>query len=71
MTLEWDGADWCDVAPLELACFMGDRPLFFPRVGVKLLHDQRGIGVLFRVDDRYVLRRRPASPGACLAGQLR
>jgi len=43
-----------ETAFFRLNCFMGERPVHFPRVEVRVAYDQQAIGVHFRVHDQYI-----------------
>jgi hypothetical protein len=52
---EWDGPAWSRADELEIAHFHAKgSPDHRPRTRVKLLYDDHGLYVLFRVSDRYV-----------------
>ncbi len=50
----WNEPPWKDVPSLVIGNFMGPRPEHFPRAEVKVIYDTRALGVMFRVEDRYV-----------------
>jgi hypothetical protein len=50
----WDGPAWRLAAPLAVDHFHPRGTDHRPRTEAKLLHDERVLYVLFRVDDRYV-----------------
>src|SRR3712207_2553426 len=50
----WDGPAWSDADVARLEYFHPASTAHHPRTQVKLLHDDAGIYVHFRVDDRYV-----------------
>lgn len=50
----WDGDAWRDVAVLEVGSFHPHSSDHRPRTRAKLLYDERGLYVHFRVEDRYV-----------------
>jgi hypothetical protein len=51
---DWNKPLWRAVEPLVLTHHMGDAPAHRPLVQAKLLYDDIGVMVIFRVDDRYV-----------------
>ena len=52
---DWEGPAWRRVPCAVLEHYMGSKPSHFPCVQVKLTHDDYGLHVLFRVEDRYVM----------------
>jgi len=54
LTGQWDGSAWHQADTLELIHFRFEGSDHRPKTTVRLLHDQRGIFGIFRVEDRYV-----------------
>jgi hypothetical protein len=50
----WDSDPWRHVTPLDVAHFHARSSAHHPRVQAKLLHADRTLHVLFRVEDRFV-----------------
>jgi len=50
----WDKAPWKNIAPLDIARFMGKNPDHFPRAQAKLAYDAQALYVIFRIEDCYV-----------------
>lgn len=51
----WDGALWKDIPALDIACFYRtELSEHRPRTQAKVLYDERGLYLRFRVEDRYV-----------------
>jgi len=50
----WEKPLWQSVEPLTLAHYMGEAPGHRPVVRAKLVYDDVGVVVIFRVEDRYV-----------------
>lgn len=51
---DWNLPPWRTLPPQLLRNFMGPKPVHCPRTAVKIAYDERGIHVMFRVEDRYV-----------------
>ena len=51
---DWDGPAWGRADVLEITHFHANSSAHRPRTRVKLLYDDAGVYVLFRVADRYV-----------------
>ena len=51
---DWNKPLWTNTKPVELKNFMGERPVHFPAVKMKMRYDKNNIYVIFKVDDRYV-----------------
>lgn len=51
---DWNGSSWSDTPSLEIAHFHDNSSDHHPVTRVKLLYDDAGVHVLFRVEDRYV-----------------
>ena len=56
----WEKSPWDEIGDLMLGEYMGDRPVHFPGVQVKLAYDVEVLSVIFRVADRYVCARKKA-----------
>lgn len=50
----WHTSPWAATSALQLDHFMGSRPAHFPRTQVKIGYSDKGLHLLFRVDDQYV-----------------
>ena len=51
---DWEQLPWQNIAPLEIARFMGSKPAHLPLTQAKLAYDDQALYVIFRVQDRYV-----------------
>lgn len=51
---DWDGPAWGRAEVVEIAHFHPDSSDHRPRARAKVLHDDRGVYVLFHVSDRFV-----------------
>lgn len=65
----WQGAEWSHAQTLQVDRFHDKPDPLYPKTQARLLHDERGIHVFFRVEDRYV-RSAPAGLGTNVARQL-
>ena len=52
---EWNETPWSSTPCLGLDHFMGERPEHRPVTEARILYDEAGLSVSFRVEDRYVL----------------
>ncbi|WP_319549161.1 carbohydrate-binding family 9-like protein [Desulfogranum marinum] len=50
----WDAFPWKDLSSNLMQNHMGNKPVHFPGVEVKVAYDSMAIYLLFRVEDRYV-----------------
>jgi hypothetical protein len=50
----WEKYPWTQAPALTVGRFMGARPEHAPRTQAKLAWDKQALGVIFRVEDRYV-----------------
>lgn len=57
---DWDGSAWSRADVVEIAYFHPGSSDHHPRTRAKVLYDDRGLYVLFRVADRYVRGSRTA-----------
>ena len=51
---DWDSLTWADVPALHIAVFHHKSSEHRPRTQAKLIYDEDQIGLIFRVEDRYV-----------------
>lgn len=51
---EWQSAEWSRAQTLQIDRFHSKPDPLYPKTQARLLHDDRGIHVFFRVEDRYV-----------------
>ena len=50
----WAGAEWAHAQTLQVDRFHNKPDPLYPKTQARLLHDEQGIHVFFRVEDRYV-----------------
>lgn len=54
LELAWHSAEWSHAQTLQVDRFHNKPDPLYPKTQARLLHDERGIHVFFRVEDRYV-----------------
>jgi len=54
ITHDWHAAPWDQAATLSIANFHARSSDHHPRVEARLVYDDKGIGVIYRVEDQYV-----------------
>ncbi len=64
MGCQWDGPAWKDTEIAAISHFHAKSSGHHPKTEIKMLHDDRGVYLHFRVSDRYVVWRQtePQSP---------
>ncbi len=55
ITAEWGRLPWNRIESLKLNNYMGNSPLYFPKVEAKLGYGEETINIIFRVQDKYVI----------------
>lgn len=63
VSLGWNADDWKQIPTVELAHYMGNPPLHFPRVEVKLVYSDLALYSIFRVEDQHVRATTKAHQG--------
>lgn len=51
---EWNKEPWNNISALHITNYMGEEPVFKPKVQAKIAYDSQAIYVIFKVEDKFV-----------------